>query len=240
MTQAKAHIKRGAKLLLVASLSALALTGCKHSEPGTRIAGWTLVDPAQRHPILVSQEPETLNIQVPSGSYGLSPRQRSRLMQYYGYYRQTDDGTSRMVIAAPSGAPNEGAAVRVLEDIRQLLRDQGVKDSNIIVEAYHEENDPQPPIQISYLRHVAHAPDCSQWPTNLAEQRDNLPYPNFGCATQRNFAMHVANPADLLGPRTETPRSSERRDAIWEKYAKGESTASDKKDDEKVSSRGEN
>ena len=32
----------------------------------------------------------------------------------------------------------------------------------------------------------------------------------------------VANPADLLGPRSETARASERRDQVWGKYVKGE------------------
>ena len=30
----------------------------------TRVAGWTLIDPSQRHPILVSQEPTTHLIRI--------------------------------------------------------------------------------------------------------------------------------------------------------------------------------
>ncbi len=239
MTDFKAHTIRGAKLLLVASVSALALAGCKHMEHGTKVAGWTLIDSAQRHPILVSQQPTTLTIHVASGAYGLSPRQRSQLLQYYGNYRETDQGNSRLILSAPSGAPNEVAALRVVEAVRLLLRKQGVKDSDIVVEAYHQEHDPQPPIRLSYLRHVAEAPACGDWSANLAHEPNNLHYPNFGCATQRNFAVQVANPADLLGPRTMTPRSSERRDAIWKKYAKGETTNADKTSDEKISTRGD-
>jgi pilus assembly protein CpaD len=44
----------------------------------------------------------------------------------------------------------------------------------------------------------------------------------------------VANPGDLLGPRTESDRPGERRDTAWDKYVRGESTASKKTDDEKV------
>ena len=69
---------------------------------------------------------------------------------------------------------------------------------------------------------------------NLAEQRDNGNYPNFGCATQRNLAVQVANPADLLGPRTESDRPGERRDVVWDKYVKGETTGAKKSEDEKV------
>ena len=57
------------RLVLVTALSALAVTGCKHmEEPGTRVAGWTLIDPAQRHPILVSEQPTHLPIRVARGS----------------------------------------------------------------------------------------------------------------------------------------------------------------------------
>ena len=61
-----------------------------------------------------------------------------------------------------------------------------------------------------------------------------LPYPNFGCATQRNLAVQVANPADLLTPRTMQPGSAERRDTVWDAYVKGDSTIAKKSADEKV------
>ena len=46
--------------LLVASAVALSVTGCKTTDDPTRVAGWTLIDSSQRHPILVSQEPSLL------------------------------------------------------------------------------------------------------------------------------------------------------------------------------------
>jgi pilus assembly protein CpaD len=44
----------------------------------------------------------------------------------------------------------------------------------------------------------------------------------------------VSNPADLLVPRTQTPAPSEKRDAQWDKYIRGESTVSKKQEEEKV------
>jgi len=67
-----------------------------------------------------------------------------------------------------------------------------------------------------------------------------LPYPDFGCATQRNFAAQVANPADLIGPRSMTPAAAERRDVVWGKYIKGESTISQKQADERSVVKGAN
>ena len=58
--------------------------------------------------------------------------------------------------------------------------------------------------------------------------------PNLGCANQHNLAAMVANPADLLGPRSETARPSERRDVTWGKYVQGQSTGANKSADERV------
>ena len=135
---------------------------------------------------------------------------------------------------APSGSQNELAALHATHEIRALLISEGASESQIAVEAYHDEYDSQPPIQLSYTRYVAEAPDCGQWPTNLAREPGNLPYPNLGCATQRNFAAQIANPSDLLYPRGMTDRSSERRDVIWNKYIKGDLTAAKKSNEDKI------
>ena len=50
-------------------------------------------------------------------------------------------------------------------------------------------------------------------------------YHNFGCSTQSNIAAMVSNPADLLGPRSMTPSSADRRDTVYDKYVKGQPTA---------------
>ncbi len=52
---------------------------------------------------------------------------------------------------------------------------------------------------------------------------ENRPYWNLGCASQRNLAAMVDNPADLVQPRGETPAYSPRRSVAIEHYRKGES-----------------
>jgi len=210
--------------LLAVSVIALALMGCKTGEDPTRVMGWTLVDASQRHPILVSQEPATQIVRVKRGSSGLSSSQRAQLLDFADHFRATDAGNSRLVIAAPSGGGNEVAAMYAVGQIRDLLRDQGFSEASISVEAYDAEGAGDPPIRVSYLRYVAQPPQCADWSTNVAYDPTNLPYPNLGCANQRNFGAMVANPADLLGPRSETARSSERRDQVWDKYIKGQPT----------------
>ena len=73
------------------------------------------------------------------------------------------------------------------------------------------------------LRSVAARPRTRTSTTSTTAE--NRPYHNFGCATQRNLAAMVDNPADLEQPRPESPAYTPRRDIAFEKYRKGTSTA---------------
>lgn len=242
-TLSRAQLAYGpaARTLLIACALTAVLPGCKTDDNRGQVAGWALVDPAQRHPIIVSQQPQTLSLRVPRGSSGLAPQQRAELLAFADRSRASDAGNSRLIISAPSGSRNEVAAVHSVDEVRTLLSDRGFPESSILVEAYSQEGgDAEPPIKISYMRYVAEGPECGKWPENLAYNPNNLPHPNLGCANQRNLAAMVANPADLLGPRTPGQRSSERRDVVWDKYVKGESSNTEKKEDEKIQTQGDN
>jgi pilus assembly protein CpaD len=222
-----------ARILLSAAVTT-GIAGCKTMDDPTRVAGWTLVDSSQRHPILVSQEPTTHEIRIGRNANGMSSSQRAQLLNFADHYRVIDSGNSRLIVAVPSGGANEVGAMYAVNEIRNLLRDQGFGESSISVEAYSAGGAVDPPIRVSYLRYVAEPPQCGDWSTNLANEPTNLPYPNLGCAQQRNLAVMVANPADLLGPRSETARSGERRDQVWGKYVTGQPTGARKSVDERV------
>jgi len=213
---------RRAKIFAIALLS-IASGGCQHDQaPGPQVAGWTLVDPEQRHPILVSQQPATLSLRVSPNSDGLTPAQRARVLEFSSRSKASDAGNSRIVISAPSGSANEGASMQAADEARRLLINTGYSETTIAVEAY-QASGRDAPVRLSYMRYVADAPNCGQdWSENLARTYQNTPYPNFGCAAQRNLAVMVANPADLLGPRTMTSRDSNRRDDMYSKYVKGQ------------------
>lgn len=220
------------------SLLVLATSGCIHDNQAPRVAGWAITDPTERHPILVSQQPTTLSLRVPKGSHGLTPQQRAQTIAFVDRYRGVDAGNSRLVILAPSGSANEIAAMHAVGEIRSIVHESGFDEASVVVEAYRDERSAQPAIRVSYLRYVAEGPRCGHWGSNLAEDPLNVGVPNLGCATQANFAAQVANPADLLGPRSMTPRSGERRDQTWDKYVKGESTVARKTSEEKVQVKG--
>ncbi len=231
---------RAAAMGAATALAVLAIAGCSNGlDPGGHEAGWTMIDAQQRHPIIVAEEPAHHAVRVARGSDGLSPGQRDKLADFIARYRGGDAG-GQLSIAVPSGSPNEVAALRAVADMRYVARDLGIDDSRISVGPYRASRERDPAIRVSYTRYVAQAPECGMWPTNVGDDTRNLPYPNLGCATQRNFAMQVANPADLLGPRTMTPATAERRDVRWDKYNKGETTVAKRDQDERASAKGDN
>ena len=226
--------------IAVAAALALTLAGCKTIEDQTRVAGWELTDPMQRHPIIVSQQPETLNVQVPRGANGLSPSQRADVIGFARAARMSDTGNTRLVVSAPSGSSNETAAIATVHETAALLRENGFTDATINIEPFDAVGQSTPPVRVTFMRYVAEGPECSNFQTNLARNPRNLPAPNFGCSSQKNLAAMVQNPADLLGPRKMDSRTAERRQETWQKYIKGEASGAAKAEDEKVDTGGGN
>lgn len=229
-----APVRHGLGLIALSAL-AVALTGCKHSDSGEQVLGWSMVDPSQRHPIMVTQGPASLDVEVTRGRPGLAPEQRASVIEFLRRYKR-ESTTGTFTIAAPAGAPNEVSAMQAAGIVRGLARAEGIAWKEIHVEPYSgDEGNPQPPMRLSFVRHSAEGPDCGRFPANLAEEPRNLPYANLGCSTQHNLAAMVDNPQDLLGPRAEqTPRNSARRDIIHDKFIKGETTAAKRDSDEKA------
>jgi pilus assembly protein CpaD len=223
--------------LLVLALASTGLAGCD-SLVGDRqeqfSAGQQLLTPAERHPIIVSQQLNKMSVKVARGASGLTPAQRASVIDFLTRYRVADAGNSKLVISVPSGSANEVSAMNAVADMRPLLADQGFAESSVSIEPYHAEGDPQPPVRIAFLRYAADGPTCGKWPSNVAETSRNVNYENFGCAQQKNLAAMVSNPADLLGPRTMTPSSADRRDVTWAKYIKGDSSGTSRSSDERV------
>src|SRR3989304_6586436 len=91
---APALIKR-----LAISVIALSATACSnHEESGGHVAGWSLVEATQRHPIVVSQQPANLSLRVNRGTQGLAPSQRSTVVNFLNKYRGGDTGNATITI----------------------------------------------------------------------------------------------------------------------------------------------
>jgi len=112
----------------------------------------------------------------------------------------------------------EGRTAEVQELTRQLLP---------LFQAQKVSRKALATIKLNYSKMVAEAGPCGLWPHDLGPSADpfyasNKNYWNHGCATQRNLASMVENPADLVQPRGEAPPSAGRRQVVYDKYRKGE------------------
>ena len=122
---------RAGLALLTVLLLGTCLGGCLRS-PRFQ-APFTLANPNQRYPIAVKQGETTLDLAIYRGSSGLNPSQRAQLYDFLADYKQ--QSADRLLIRAPSGGPNETAAMRAYDDVRAALRHAGIKPSAVALSA---------------------------------------------------------------------------------------------------------
>ncbi|HET9534019.1 MAG TPA: CpaD family pilus assembly protein [Mesorhizobium sp.] len=213
---------RPALTLLAVLLVATSVGGCWRS-PRFQ-APFTLSNANERHPIAVRQGEVTLDLAVYPSSSGLNESQKDKVANFLADYKS--QSSDRLLIRAPSGGPNETAAMRAYDQVRKALRHAGIDPRSVALEPYFGNGDAGAPVRLSYLQVVAVPPDCPDWSENMGRDPQNMPWPNKGCATQNNLAAMMANPEDLLHPRGETARPGERRDVVWGKYKNGQPTIS--------------
>jgi pilus assembly protein CpaD len=183
-----------------------------------------------RHPIAVEEASHSIVVFVGRGRGGLSASQRADVMGLARSWAR--EGTGAIVANVPVDTPNARAAASAFREIELVLAAGGVPSRGIVLRHYRPD-DPQdlPTIRLSFPKISAVAGPCGLWPEDLGPSildrnySDNKPYYNFGCATQRNLASMIDNPADLEQPRPESPAYTARRTEAFEKYRKGDSTA---------------
>jgi pilus assembly protein CpaD len=183
-----------------------------------------------RHPIAIEERNQSVVVFVGHARGGLSASQRADVIGLAQNWRR--EATGAIIADVPVDTPNAAAAADAFREIRSLLAASGVPPHGISVHHYHPD-DPRlfATIQLNYPKIAAVAGPCGVWPEDLGPSIDNRRYSenkqyyNFGCASQRNLAAMIDNPADLVQPRPETPAYTARRTEEFDKYRKGNPTA---------------
>ena len=177
--------------LALALLCALALAACgemRRIEREQDAAAVALGNPELRHPIGFTPKSEALEVEVPAGAEGLSPNQQVDVTRFLRRFRR--EAAGRLVLSVPTGVRDRAALAQSLQEIQR--RYLGNPDfSNL---------------------------PCDDWSRDVGRNEERIPYPNWGCATQRNLALTADNARDLGQPQPEDPRSGERRSATWSAY----------------------
>jgi len=203
----------------------LAAAGCREHTRLDDVTAGALNDPDKRHPIAFTKRSEVLYVEVAKSGDGLSPNQEADVWRFLERYKSENAGPLR--ISAPNSARGHMAAARSMKDINELVANAGIPKAAVDTHHTRGASEYGSALKLAYDRPVALAPECGAWPEDLGHNRERVPYDDFGCATQHNLAMTVANARDLRIAQEETPRSSERRDVSWTKYVDaGKSPAS--------------
>jgi pilus assembly protein CpaD len=181
-----------------------------------------------RHPITISETDHTLEVFIGSNRGELNAGQRAEVLAFAQTWKH--EATGGVAVDLPVGTSNERAAAEAMRTIRSILAASGVPPDGVIVRGYHPPVSALATIRISYPKIGAQAGPCGVWPTDIGpsfnrDYFENQPPWNMGCATQRNLAAMVDNPADLVQPRAETPAYEMRRTTVVEKYRAGTGSA---------------
>lgn len=215
---------RAALLMLLAGASAGCMKTARRDPPPP-----VPVDYRQRHPIAISEAERGVKLFIGARRGALTPAQRAEVLSFANAWRR--EGTGGVIVDVPAGTPNGRAAAEASREVRALLTGAGVPAKGIQLQSYT----PADPLELgtmrlSYPKMTARAGPCGLWPDDLGptldrEHIENRPYWNLGCASQRNLAAMVAEPADLAQPRAEAPIYTPRRTTVLEKYRAGQPTA---------------
>ncbi|MEM9732174.1 MAG: CpaD family pilus assembly protein [Pseudomonadota bacterium] len=206
-----------AATVLLSSL--MALTGCAGFSQSHFTVGSTSHETYKtRHPIIIDEKEQVLDVPVASGSFDLPRATYSAIEGYANTFRRQASGT--ITIMVPSGSPNEAAARAVSHRIIGSIETAGVSRTRVRMARYDaSQHGTSAPIRLSYRAVKASVTGCGKWDKDLVtDTSENENYHNFGCASQNNLAAQVANPADLLGPRGSTPIDSPRRNNVIDAY----------------------
>ena len=209
---------------------ALIVCGCNTDQQGVTGVPDVPTDYRLRHPITLSEADHTLEVFIGSNRGSLTPAQRAEVLAFAQSWRR--EATGGVIVNLPVGTGNARAAADALPEIRSIMAASGVPPRSILVRGYHPPALELAPIHITYPKITAQAGPCGLWPEDIGPSLnrnyfENQPDWNFGCATQRNLAAMVDNPADLVQPRGETPADTMRRTTVGEKYEQGKSTATE-------------
>jgi pilus assembly protein CpaD len=196
----------------VASLLAVLAAG---SCASPNDAGTLMDDPTANHPIQVLPNYHTLRVGFSGSDAGLMPDDAQRFDAFVADYMQHGNGA--ISVSAPAGRDTSVA----IEYFGERLVAAGVPRERILV-GTKDSGDGK--VELGYIGYQASAGACGDWSANLAFTLDNQVSPNLGCAVQHNIAAQVADPRDLIAPRTMGPGDAARRATVYDNYKAGKPT----------------
>ncbi len=193
------------------------LSACTMGKRDSFTVGSVPSDYTKRHPIILAEKEQTLDIPVASGAQRLNEATISNVRAFATNF--SNSGTGTIVMLLPSGSANAAAAQRVQNQIIHALEQGGGSRGNMAIQTYNAtQHGLSAPIRLSFRGVTASTNQCGQWDADILSTGENRNYSDFGCSSQNNLAAQISNPGDLLGPRRQSPIDAANRGAVIEAY----------------------
>jgi len=188
----------------------LALAGCGN--------GNVRPDAREVHAIHVEMRPVEL-VLMPGLDGALSPADSKRVKDFVDAWRDRGRGPLRVAMSARL---SQRAQDRLLGDLKGLVKRRGADAKAVMPVAAFADT---AGVSITFDDFVAVAPVCAGESVSMSSRGANVASPEFGCATQRNIAAMVANPADLIDPAASGDASAARGALVIQNHRLGKPTA---------------
>jgi pilus assembly protein CpaD len=203
-----------------ASLAALFIAAC--ASPISKPENGATVE--ERFPITVEPHMESLRVPYNAARGNLDEASSAQLQSFARDYME--NGSGAISVSATRRIPEAPNYVVGRLVAMGIPRGRIMTGNDDALSAADE-------VKVTYVRYQAHASSCGDWSVNLGDTSENKVSPNFGCATRHNLAAMVADPRDLVTPKSIEPDDAQRRLTVLEKYRKGDTTVATKTDEQK-------
>ena len=197
--------------LAAATLFCVVTTACSYPD--------STYDPAEldyrvRYPIGVKSQVVEADF-YGAAQGGLTGDEQRTLQQFVAAYMER--GQKPITVTMGGGGQNGQA---LADALRQAALDQGLAASEVLVGV--DPSQPDDHVQMSFLSYTAEVPECGYWSDESISNHANINSLNFGCASQHNLGLMLADPSDLLGKTEMPPRDATRSVTGNQKYQTGE------------------
>jgi len=200
------HRRRRATLLVAL---AVIVAGCAQT-----VADWT--PPEQAHELQVRWITHEHSIAFNRQEVLLSKTEARRLDRFLAQIDLRPTDRVFLDIGPRSGEVVDDARVDVINDrLRHFV--PNAEAAPIVGDKGSADN-----VQLIIGRYVAVLPECPDFSSPGASNPNNYPDSNFGCATQRNLGLMLADPGELLQGRTLGPADGEAHSKIMRENRAGE------------------
>jgi pilus assembly protein CpaD len=192
------------------------LAACSYPDSTTTLAE---TDYRARYPIGVKTE-VVAAVFHGDDSQGLSVAERAMLQQFITAYVERGQRPLTIVLGGAGMSRRTLAA-----DLQETAIDYGLARSEVLVGVDPAQSEDI--VTASFVSHTAIVPECGYWSQESHNTLSNANSLNFGCASQHNLGLMLADPSDLITPSPFDPRDGLRTAIVIDLYRRGEITGAE-------------